>query len=315
MKRILTIGLSVVLLCSSLVYAADSSTLPGGNTGDLTLENGAVLWPEVSEAERKEMEEKEYELMQQVRKGNTGDLTLEDGAILWPKMHEGERLEKERKEKEIVDQVKDPRYQAALKASEKAEEEYNKTGKALSTDEKKSTPFSEERGSFEAGKIYQNIRNVPVRRQETTYYGGVATVKQLDDYFNGERYTQKQIAGYLGTTFQGTDFSRVKQFLRDYVKSGYVLSSIGSFDNWHRIVVSSIDNNRPAVLDISTDGIDSFEYHTTGHILNVSGYRFGSVPNEVQVTDPHYKFSGTKVYPAHDLYRANQKHFRQQIIH
>lgn len=211
--------------------------------------------------------------------------------------------------------MKDPRYQAALKASEKAEEDYTKTGKVLSTEENTSIPFSEARGSFEAGKICQNARNVPVRRQETTYYGGVATVKQLDDYFNGERYTQKQIAGYLGTTFQGTDFSRVKQFLRDYVKSGYVLSSIGSFENWHRIVVSSIDNNRPAVLDISTVDIDAFEYNTTGHILNVSGYRFGSVSNEVQVTDPHYKFYGTKVYPARELYRANQKHFRQQIIH
>lgn len=97
MKRILTIGLSALLLFSGLAYAKGSPTLPGGNTGDLTLENGAVLWPEVSEAERKEMEESEYELMQQVRKGNTGDLTLEDGAVLWPKMHEGERLEKERK--------------------------------------------------------------------------------------------------------------------------------------------------------------------------------------------------------------------------
>lgn len=315
MKRILTVGLSVVLLCSSLVYAADSSTLPGGNTGDLTLENGAVLWPEVSEAERKEMEESEYELMQQVRKGNTGDLTLEDGAVLWPALSREEKLEKESKEKEIAEQVKDPRYQEALKASEKAEEEYNRAGTVFSSDENLSAPLSKEQGVFRAGQIYQNYRNVPVRRQETTYYCGVATVKQLDDYFNGQRYTQKQIAGFLGTTSQGTDFSRVKQFLRDYVKSGYVLSSIGSFDNWHRIVVSSIDNNRPAVLDISTRGINAFEYNTTGHILNVSGYRFGSVPNQVRVTDPHYRYSGTKFYPAHDLYRANQQHFRQQIIH
>lgn len=315
MKRQLTIGLSVVLLCSSLAYAKDSYVLPGGNTGDLTLENGAVLWPEVSEAERKEMEEKEYELMQKVRKGNTGDLTLEDGAILWPKLSEEERIEKEKKEREIAEQVKDPRYQEALRASREAEEKYNETGEVLSGDGGLSAPLSSEQGIFRVGQIYQNYRAVPVRKQEKTYYCGVATVKQLDDYFNGSRYTQKQIAGFLGTTDQGTDFTRVKQFLRDYVKSGYVLSSIGSFDHWHRIVVDSIDNNRPAVIDISTGNIRSIEYNTTGHILNVSGYRFGSVPNEVRVTDSHFKYSGTKFYPAHDLYRANQQHFRQQIIY
>lgn len=163
--------------------------------------------------------------------------------------------------------------------------------------------------------VYRNTCSVPVRRQINWYYCGPATVKQLDDYFNGDRYTQTQIAGFLGTTTSGTDFTRVMQFLRDYVRSGYVLRGIGTFDNWHRVVVDSININRPAVIDINANGISSIPYNSVGHILNVSGYEFGDIPNRTRTTDPHPDFSGERWIPSYDLYNANNNHFRREMIY
>lgn len=246
---------------------------------------------------------------------NTGDLPLEKGAVLWPEMTAEELRDYQETRRQIEELGRNPAYQRALRESERVEEILRRGGTLPDEPLEIRDSFPSAVQPYGASEVYERYCNVPVHKQETYYYCGPATVKQLDDYFNGNRYTQKQIAGYLGTTKQGTDFSRVKQFLRDYVKSGYNIDSIGSFDNWHRIVVNSINNNRPAVLDINAEGIEGMGYNSSGHILNVSGYRFGSVPNVVQVSDPHWKFSGEKKYSADLLYRVNKNHPRQQIIY
>lgn len=62
MKKLFMISMVLILLISP-IFATTNQELPeDGNIGDLKLEDGAVLWTEMSEEERADYERKQAEL-------------------------------------------------------------------------------------------------------------------------------------------------------------------------------------------------------------------------------------------------------------
>ncbi len=150
-------------------------------------------------------------------------------------------------------------------------------------------------------------------QQETNYYCGPATVKQVIHYINGSSLTQSKYASILGTTTDGTTMTDIDDVLNDYIsEEHYVYSSIGTQSEWLNKVRYSLYYQRPAVLDINTNGISSFSYSSSGHFVNVCGYSESS--GRVAITDPYGEQNTAVWHSVSNLYSANNNHWRQAII-
>ncbi len=168
--------------------------------------------------------------------------------------------------------------------------------------------------AFRKMKNYENYikLNVIHSMQNNDYYCGPATVQQVILYITGSHRTQDFYAGELGTTNAGTDMTRIPAVLNYYIdEDHYMYSEIGDQSSWLEKVRYSLHYDRPAVLDINTDGIAAFPYPSTGHFVNVSGYN--GTTGEVMITDPNDP-RGNVWYSISDLYEANNQHFRKAII-
>lgn len=162
-------------------------------------------------------------------------------------------------------------------------------------------------------------------KQETSYWCGPATTKQVIHYLNGKSESQSYYAKKLGTTSGekgGTDFTVVDDVLNSLQsKYTYSYSTSDTKESWTYSIMYATDNYRPAVLDLKIRPKDLPNYRTgvKGHILNVSGYDFRSNTPRVRLTDPFDQGNrgetfGNKWYKLDGVYDANQNHFRQAII-
>lgn len=153
-------------------------------------------------------------------------------------------------------------------------------------------------------------------KQDTEYYCGPATVKQVVHRINGSSLSQKAYAELLSTTTDGTNMTLIPDVVNTCIdEQYYVYSSIGTQDEWMEKIRSGIYNDRPAILDINTEDLhkqNKFPYPTKGHFVNTCGY--SDTENVVYITDPHYEYTGTYEYPQDILYSANSAHFRKAII-
>lgn len=71
----------------------------------------------------------------------------------------------------------------------------------------------------------------------------------------------------------------------------------------------------PAVLDINTENVEGWPYPTSGHFVNVSGYKKAALDvKEIRITDPYKLGLGNRWYSTDTLYQANENHFRQAFI-
>lgn len=160
--------------------------------------------------------------------------------------------------------------------------------------------------------------NVPVFEQENKDYCGPATVKQVIHYINGSSLTQSDYANALGTIIgEGTNFTNIPGVLNAAVGAGtyvYDENVSDSFSNWCTELVSSIYYDKPALLDINTISVSSFPYNSGGHIVNVSGYEYGTNEDYFRITDPYGPGLGNRWYTMSDLYAANRAHWRHAII-
>ena len=149
--------------------------------------------------------------------------------------------------------------------------------------------------------------------QETNYYCGPATVKQVVHWVNGSSNSQQWYANKLGTTTEGTNMTDIPGVVNDCINEHhYVYSSMGTQAEWMNKIRSSIYNERPAILDINTTQLyadKKFPYKTDGHFVNVSGYS----ATQVRITDPN-DAAGNVWYDIDVLYSANDAHFRKAII-
>lgn len=153
-------------------------------------------------------------------------------------------------------------------------------------------------------------------KQETNWYCGPATVKQVVHRINGSSLTQKEYADLLSTSTAGTDMTQIPDVVNTCIdEQYYVYSSIGTQDEWMEKIRSGIYNDRPAILDINTEALykqKKFPYTTSGHFVNTSGY--SDTEDVVYITDPHPNYTGTAKYSQDILYSANSAHFRKAII-
>ncbi|PDO10017.1 MAG: hypothetical protein BLM47_09385 [Candidatus Reconcilbacillus cellulovorans] len=170
--------------------------------------------------------------------------------------------------------------------------------------------------------------NVTPFKQETPYWCGPATVKQVLHFLNGTSQPQSYYASKLGTTTDGTDFSKVDDVLNSHQSvHTYTYRSFSSneYSTWVTAMILTIDWGVPAVLDlrISRDLLPNYTSTVEGHILNTSGYDTSSYPNQtsyrLRVTAPYDQGNrgatfGNKWYEMEKVWKANQAHFRKAII-
>lgn len=167
--------------------------------------------------------------------------------------------------------------------------------------------------------------SVPSFKQETSYWCGVATTKQIIDFFNGSSSTQSYYAGKLGTTTDGTDFSVVDDVLNAHQSENtYTYRSFSSNEylTWRSSMILSIDWGTPVALDlkISPTYMPLYNSSVAGHILNTSGYDATDENNmRLRLTDPYDQGGrgvtlGNVWHPLDGVWQANQAHFRKAII-
>ncbi|TVX88093.1 C39 family peptidase [Paenibacillus agilis] len=162
-------------------------------------------------------------------------------------------------------------------------------------------------------------------KQETGYWCGPATVKQVLHFLNGSSKTQGDYAKELGTTTAGTDFSLIDDILNKHIKTGlytYQTYAADRFIAWQSRMILSVDFEKPAVLDlkITPKELPNYTRNISGHILNVSGYDARDMNKaKIRLTDPFDEGGrgqtiGNKWYDMSGVWKANQAHFRKAAI-
>ncbi|MBN3554020.1 C39 family peptidase [Fictibacillus nanhaiensis] len=173
------------------------------------------------------------------------------------------------------------------------------------------------------GGTYRAI-SVPSFKQETSYWCGPATTKQVLHYLNGSSSSQSTYASGLGTTTAGTDFSKIDDYLNSkQSKNNYIYSSGNSYSTWSDRIDYSLSKSVPAPvvldLEIYPSYMPKYTTHIAGHILNVSGEDSRNSPVQIRLTDPYDQGSrgvtlGNVWHPHKGVYDANMDHFRQAIL-
>ena len=177
--------------------------------------------------------------------------------------------------------------------------------------------------------IFQEVTlSVPRYAQETGYYCGPATVKEIIHYFNGSSQTQAQYAATLGTTTNGTTMTVIPGVLTNAIGSDmnqyYYDDTWTTFSQWATRIMTAIDEGNPVVVDVNASaGYTSIPYTGNGHYLAVIGYIYDTQTHtltDVKVADPstacnsYYTSQGYLWYTASDLFNANAAHWRRAII-
>jgi len=166
---------------------------------------------------------------------------------------------------------------------------------------------------------------VPSYEQQTSYWCGPATTKQVLGFFNGTSSTQQTYATELGTTTDGTDFSLVDNVINNHqTDNTYAYQSFTSSEylTWKSAMILSIDWDHPAVLDLKITSANMPLYPRTveGHILNTSGYNvIKESDKKLRLTDPFDEGDrgvtlGNVWHPFDGVWNANQAHFRKAVL-
>lgn len=180
---------------------------------------------------------------------------------------------------------------------------------------------AESEGKVSALGLFRVI-SVPSFEQETSYWCGPATVKQVLDYINGTSKSQRYYADELGTTKDGTVFSVVDDVLNDHQDENYYVYTTHDSDEQSKFndkIEWGIDNGYPSILDLKNDPdyMPKYTRSVAGHIVNTSGYDWDDW--EIRITDPFDQGNrgvtlGNVWHPADGIWEANQAHFRQAMI-
>ncbi|MGF9977338.1 C39 family peptidase [Viridibacillus arvi] len=213
---------------------------------------------------------------------------------------------------EFTEDVKTPEQLVQLAEKEKALEQWvsgNETEDGIA-------PYALDEGFYK-------LLAVPSYKQETSYWCGPATTKQVLSFINGSAGTQTTIAKDLGTTTAGTDFSKIDDYLNDKQnRNTYVYSDGLSYADWTYRLEYGLSKNYPVVLDlkITSSYMPKYTASVEGHILNVSGVDTKTSSSaQVRLTDPFDQGNrgvtlGNVWHPYSGVYNANKAHFRQAIL-
>lgn len=132
--------------------------------------------------------------------------------------------------------------------------------------------------------------NLKVKQYEQPngYFSGPATTRQTLQYLLNSSPTQHEIAKKLGTTKDGTDGTKIVNYLnKKQKKRTFLISkSTNANDIKSRIVCALNTGVRtPAIGRLKFDKKGSWAYSTNGHFLNISGYNAGMTV--VKIVDPN----------------------------
>jgi hypothetical protein len=151
--------------------------------------------------------------------------------------------------------------------------------------------------------------NVPYVKQKNDYYCGPATTLQTQKYYNSKTSsTQDSLAKTLGTTKNGTAYSKIKDALnsRSYIKKKYAWLNVTKKDKLTiaNYIGYSIQIGRTVVLNIAArDEVKGrLGYYSEGHYLNASGV-YGNISSlgisavtRVFYTDPYNEYGTQKKF-------------------
>lgn len=164
----------------------------------------------------------------------------------------------------------------------------------------------------------------PSHKQERNYWCGPATVQVIDDYW-GASVSQQTYANYMGTTTDGTDFSRVDNAIRYYTgQSGY--NYYGGLDTGAlsgKIYHSLFVHHSPMAVDVTIDEAvwPIYEHNHAGHIIPVDGFSW--VYNTVRVNDVYNEADhhadggatyGHHTYPFSVIADGISSHWRHAVV-
>nr|WP_258074456.1 C39 family peptidase [Brevibacillus laterosporus] len=107
---------------------------------------------------------------------------------------------------------------------------------------------------FKEDEKVRGTIGVKVFEQETNYWCGPATVKQVLHYINGNSKSQKSYAKKLGTTTDGTDFSVIDNVLNDNQNKNKYVYTTHDFDQKYKFldkIEYGVEHDYPVVIDLS----------------------------------------------------------------
>jgi hypothetical protein len=162
--------------------------------------------------------------------------------------------------------------------------------------------------------------------QERTYWCGPASVQTIESYFYGPCHTQAQIAALLGTTTNGTDFTRVDDVLRSITGQTYwYWGPITTWADYTMFLDYGIGwKHHPIAADVTIDGSywPNYVYDHAGHIVPLEAYDFRVSPYQVRLDDPydeaHWAGGGAtlghRTYKAYVIWNGLYHHFRHAMV-
>lgn len=154
--------------------------------------------------------------------------------------------------------------------------------------------------------------SVTYYKQETSYYCGPATTKQTIQYMNGKSDTQSTIAKALGTTENGTDGTKIVEYLNGKQSRVYwTIADDTSTSGLQTRISHAIagDTKRPPIARTKFSKGGNWKYSTAGHFLNISGYTNNM--EKVRITDPNI---GRVDSSSSGSYYVTMKEIRDAII-
>lgn len=162
----------------------------------------------------------------------------------------------------------------------------------------------------------------PWHAQERGYWCGPATVQIIQDYF-GSPSSQAVIALRLGTTTNGTDFSRVDEVLAALTSKDYRYFGLLTESGFNSRVIDTIVNHGwPLAADVNIDASvwPYYAFDHTGHIIPLEAY--SGFTDTIRINDPYDErdwrvgggpTGGHTTYARSVIWSGVKGHFRRAV--
>jgi hypothetical protein len=161
----------------------------------------------------------------------------------------------------------------------------------------------------------------PTHEQQTSYWCGPATCQVIDDHF-GDYVSQSTYGAFLGTTTNGTDFSKVDDCLRKYTRKPYYYYG-GLVESGFnaRVMDSLLNHGMPlaADLNIIASVWPNYQKDHPGHIVPIEAFdwrawtvRLNDVFDEADYGGGHTL--GHTTYDRAVVWNGVYNHFRRAVV-
>ncbi|MRR11232.1 hypothetical protein EG835_01805 [bacterium] len=165
----------------------------------------------------------------------------------------------------------------------------------------------------------------PTHAQETNYWCGPATAQTIDDYW-GATIPQSEIAYKLGTTPDGTVFTKLAPTLGALTGIGYVVSPkmYTGAEVRSRIQYGLLTRQHPAAADVTIKAAvwNNYIFDHSGHIIPIEAFDWRYMT--VRINDPYNEASwrtgggatlGHRTYPVAQVQDGILSHFQKVLVY